>query len=378
MAGKYDDVAQAYERLRRGEDVTFLPQVIRGGKDGNGSRGRIRTGAEFIATHKPPVWLIDGVVQRSRLYACTSLTGHGKTAVWLYNGCMIHAGRLIGHLDSFPGNVLFLAGENPADLEARMIGMVKAYGLPRERLPYVLPGGFPMDDEAADWLKLEIASLGIAFSLIIGDTAASFFPGDNDNDNVQAGDYARTLRSFTTDCTGNPAVVALCHPVKNAGKGNLLPRGGGAFLNELDANLVLWSETKGEVTELSWQGKIRGPEFAPVGYRMRRVPTGMVDEKHRPEVTIIAEPMSEEATASHFKQALANEDAVLLLTRDHPDWSQMQMCRHIGWLDDGGQPEKWHVQRAQAKLREAKLIEQRRNGKHHITEKGERALRGEI
>ena len=101
---------------------------------------RILTGAEFIAGHIPPVWLIDGIVQRGRLYACTSLTGHGKTAVWLHNACMVQAGRRIGHLDTFQGNVLILAGENPADLEARMIGMANAYNIPRERLPYVLPG----------------------------------------------------------------------------------------------------------------------------------------------------------------------------------------------------------------------------------------------
>ena len=68
-------------------------------------------------------------------------------------------------------------------------------------------------------------------------------------------------------------MVALCHPVKNAHRSNLLPRGGGAFLNELDGNLTLWSES-GEVTELHWQGKIRGPDFSPLGYRLRPTPTG--------------------------------------------------------------------------------------------------------
>ena len=38
-------------------------------------------------------------------------------------------------------------------------------------------------------------------------------------------------------------------------------------------------------------------------------------------MTIIAEPMSEEAIADHTKQALANEDVVLRALRDHPDWS---------------------------------------------------------
>ena len=43
---------------------------------------RILAGTAFIATFIPPDWLIDGIVQRGRVYACTSLTGHGKTAVW--------------------------------------------------------------------------------------------------------------------------------------------------------------------------------------------------------------------------------------------------------------------------------------------------------
>ena len=206
--------------------------------------GRILTGADFIARHVPPVWLIDGIVQRSRLYACTSLTGHGKTAVWLFNACMIHAGRMIGQLDVFQGNVLFLAGENPADLEARMIGMARAFNLPLNRLPYVLPGSFPLTEEEADALKRDIAGLGVPLALIVGDTASSFFPGDDENSNVQAGTYARTLRALN-ECDGNPAIMALCHPTKGASRSNLLPRGGGAFLNELDGNLVLWSHEPG-------------------------------------------------------------------------------------------------------------------------------------
>ena len=114
------------EQKPNGEDHAPEPEPETDARsDGHGAPqpGRILTGADFIARHVPPVWLIDGIVQRSRLYACTSLTGHGKTAVWLFNACMIHAGRMIGQLDVFQGNVLILAGENPADLEARMIGM---------------------------------------------------------------------------------------------------------------------------------------------------------------------------------------------------------------------------------------------------------------
>ena len=367
----HDDDTARREKIRlayeRGEAKPAL--------ESRGAANRILTGAQFIADHVPPVWLIDGIVQRGRLYACTSLTGHGKTAIWLFNACMVHAGRPIGHLDTFQGNVLILAGENPADLEARMIGMAKAYKIPVSQLPYVLPGSFPMTAEQADALKEAIARIGVPFALIVGDTASAFFPGDDENSNVQAGEYARTLRTFTNECPGHPAVIVLSHPVKGAARGNLLPRGGGAFLNELDANLTNWSEATGEVTELHWCGKIRGPDFAPFGYRLRQVPTGLLDEKGRPEMTIIAEPMSEEAVADHSRQTTANENVVLRALRDHPEWSYAQICRDTGWLDDNDQPMKARVQRAVSTLANDKLIHRQRTGSPWtLTEKGEKVI----
>src|SRR5262245_10131572 len=125
------DARSAEDRMREagGKTYQFQPRP-----NGAAAPSRILSGADFIARHGPPVWLIDGIVQRSRLYACTSLTGHGKTAVWLFNACMIQAERMIGNREVFAGNVLFLAGENPADLEARMIGTANAFKIPHERL----------------------------------------------------------------------------------------------------------------------------------------------------------------------------------------------------------------------------------------------------
>src|SRR3954471_194770 len=109
------------------------------GYDAGNGNSRIVSGRDFVASYSPPDWLIDGIVQSGRLYACTSLTGHGKTAVWLYNACMIQAARKVAHLETEPGNVLYLAGENPEDLKARMLGMMQAFNLTLNQLPYVLP-----------------------------------------------------------------------------------------------------------------------------------------------------------------------------------------------------------------------------------------------
>ena len=67
---------------------------------------------------------------------------------------MIHAGRKIGHIDAEQGNALIIPGENPEDMKARMLGMARAEGLRTKQLPYILPGAFPMTEEAAELLIL--------------------------------------------------------------------------------------------------------------------------------------------------------------------------------------------------------------------------------
>lgn len=337
---------------------------------------RIVTGDTFIATFAPPDWLIDGIIQKGRLYACTSLTGHGKTAVWLYFACMVQAGRRAGHLDTVKGNVLYLAGENPEDLKARMLGMCQQFSLPSLQLPYVLPRTFPLNDDEADSLKHDIEALGVPLTLIIGDTAASFFPGEDENDNVASGRYARTLRSLAA-VDGNPAVTVLSHPTKHAARDNLLPRGGSAFLNELDGNLTLWSATMGEVTTLHWHGKIRGPDFSPLHFKLQTIWTGHDDAKGRPFNTIIARPMDEEEAADHNKQGLANEDVVLKAMADQPGISMAATARIIGWLDSDGEPERWKVQRALDSLARDKMVRQERaRGPWTLTDKGKKAVNG--
>ena len=63
-----------------------------------------------------------------------------------------------------------------------------------------------------------------AKAAIIVDTAAAHFEEDNDNDNVQAGNHARRLRSLC-GLPGGPCVLVLCHPTKNAQDDNLVPQG---------------------------------------------------------------------------------------------------------------------------------------------------------
>ena len=149
----------------------------------------------FLATFVMPDYLIDGIIQRGRLHALTSPTGHGKTAVALFLACMMAMGRHIGALEVVQGDVLIMGGENPDDLCVRLHAACAAYGIDPVSLPvFVMPGNFPLDGAAAEALKQRINDTGRTFSLIIGDSLAAYFPGDDENHNVQMGAYARNWR----------------------------------------------------------------------------------------------------------------------------------------------------------------------------------------
>ena len=334
----------------------------------------ILSASQFMAGFEPPEYVIDGIVQRGRLYALTSPTGHGKTAVALYGGCMVGAGRNIGGIEVAQGSVIFLAGENPDDLRCRLYAACQTYRIDPDKLPlYVLPGNFPVTSEAAETLKRQIDELGCSPVLIIADTAAAFFPGDDDNSNVQMGAYARDLRVLTT-CTGKPAVLVPAHPVKNPDKDNLLPRGGGAFLNELDGNLTLWSEAMGETASLHWQGKIRGADFSPVNFRLQQVRIeGLTDRRGRPIMSIIAVLQTDAEAEDVARRAVSEENTVLEWLRRHPGIAIKDIALNAGWVGATGVPNKAKVHRLLRTLQKEKLVAIHR-GKWKLTEVGKKEL----
>ena len=104
------------------------------------------------------------------------------------------------------------------------------------------------------------------FTLVIVDTFAAFFDGNDTNDATQGGEFMRRLRPLTK-IGGLPTVVVAAHPIKNAPEDNLIPYGSGAILNEVDGNLTLWKQPATGFVSLHWQGKLRGHRL-----RARHVP----------------------------------------------------------------------------------------------------------
>jgi hypothetical protein len=224
-------------------------------------------------------------------------------------------------------------------------------------------------------MKVEIAKqvdkLG-GVALVIIDTSAAYFEGDDENNNVQAGHYARMQRSLIKSLPGGPTILALCHPVKNATDDNLLPRGGGAYLNETDGNLT--AQNDDGVVKLHWQGKFRGPDFAPISFQLRKVTHELLkDTKGRLITTVVAGHMSDAAENEFRKVTLNSENEVLRIISEHHGISYADIALRAGWKNKAGKPSKSTAHRYVKRLKKAKLVSDGRGGLE-ITETGRKAL----
>jgi hypothetical protein len=258
-----------------------------------------------------------------------------------------------------------MAGENPDDIRMRWIAMSEEMRFDLETIGVrFLPGVFKLS-EIGPRLLAEIEETG-PVSMVIIDTSAAYFEGDNENDNVQMGNHARRLRALV-NLPGGPTVLVCCHPIKSATEDNLLPRGGGAFLNEVDGNLT--ATKSGDVVTLH-HGKLRGPEFAPVSFLLKTIKSNRVkDSKGRPVPTVIAKALTEGERKAAEAAVRSDEDALLAAIEQHPRSTYEGLCVALGWIGDRG-AQKYKVTRASKGLLADKLIRAARKGAFEITEKG--------
>jgi hypothetical protein len=315
--------------------------------------------------------LIDGLVQRRFVYSMTAPTGAGKTCVALRIAAHSALGLSLGGREVEKVRVLFFAGENPDDVRMRWVKLCEEM----ERDPagmdvFFLPGAPPIaDPQIRQRIDAEVAEHG-PLGLLIVDTSAAYFRGDDENSNAQMGSHARMLLSFV-NLPGGPTVIVTCHPTKTPNMDNLLPRGGGAFIAEVDGNFVCLKG--GAVTELHWQGKFRGPEFEPIAFKIQAGQSEKLkDSKGRKIWTVTAKPISEAERntlddASHSKQ-----NDLLALMKAQPKLSIAEQAAKLGWHTSRGEPYKSLVVRTRAALAKARLVEQVR-GQWVLTKAGLRA-----
>jgi hypothetical protein len=336
----------------------------------NQDKNLILTSAEFVDGFVAPDYLVDGIIQRRYLYSLTARTGDGKTAVLLSLAANVAQANDFGNCDTTLGRVCYFAGENPDDVRARWLLMAEVMEFDSSSIDvHFIPGTFSIP-ELFSRVQSEAKDVG-GFDLIIVDTSAAYFQGDEENSNTQLGQHARDIRDLTT-LPGGPCVIVACHPVKNPSKETLLPRGGGAFTAEVDGNLTLWSEDK-VTTELNWAGKFRGPSFEPMSFRMEpKTVDSVVDSKGRLMPSVIAIPITDEMAQQELAKAIRDEEAVLVSMLNDPSLSMAQIATELGWLSaKTSMPQKSKVEKAIKALKEERLVKKSRK-KWRLTDSGKK------
>lgn len=331
---------------------------------------RVQRADEFTADFVAPEYIIDGIVQRGRVYTLTAPTGSGKTAVMLYAATSIATGTGFCEREVEAGDVLFMAGENPDDVRARVIATMEFHGIdPQSCRLHFIAGTFSIRGDM-DRLREEAAKLPNLILVVI-DTFAAYFDGDDENSNAQALDFARLVRKIAA-FDAKPAVIMPAHPVKNATKGNLTPKGGSSLLNEVDGNLTLWND--GGILSLHWQGKFRGAEFEPLHLELQRHESSLIcDSNGRVIPTILAKPLLEMRALQIASENLTREDRVLLSIADAPALSIRDRCVACGMTLVDGRAATGPMARIFKKLAEQKLIRKFRTN-WELTKEGERAV----
>lgn len=330
----------------------------------------VQSASAFTSDFVAPEYLIEGVVQRGRLYTLTAPTGSGKTAVMLYAATAIATEMDFCGLEVEHGDVLFLAGENPDDVRARVIATMDFYGIdPSTCRLHFVAGTFSI---RADMKRLrEEAEKLQNLVLIVVDTFAAYFDGDEENSNAQTLDFARVVRNLTA-ISSKPAVIMPAHPVKNAGKQNLAPKGGSSLVNEVDGNLTLWNSEG--ILDFHWQVKHRGPDFEPIRLELVKSECGKIrDKKGRIMPTILAKPLLQTRALQIIRDTLSTEDRLLLNIEAFPAMSMADRCIEVGLINGKREPKKSSLAKMFQRLSEQKLVKRFRTN-WELTDGGKKAV----
>jgi hypothetical protein len=336
------------------------PTPYRPNGKGNGHAHSLRaenftqTCSEFLEHFIKPDYVVDDLFLRGYLYSLTAKTGSGKTAVALYIACCIAMGYPIGDREVSQGRVLYLAGENPMDVQWRLMAMAQHMGFDPADIPLDIISGTKFSlSRDFNQLVAETHELGDLMGVVV-DTTAAYFEGSEFNSNSEAQDHAESLRKLT-ELPGNPCALALSHPTKNAAPDNLLPYGGGAFLNSIDGNAT--AHISWPIVKVHWQGKWRGPEFDPIHFVLEGVThERLVTSKGKHMPTVIAKFLAPEALdAIETKNAKEVQRLIDAIAADG-GCSLMEYAIRAQILDKDGKPRKGWVDRTIRTLIEDKII----------------------
>jgi hypothetical protein len=114
---------------------------------------------------------------------------------------------------------------------------------------------------------------------------------------------------------------------------NLVPRGGGAFVNEVDGNLVCVAQGGGLV-DLHWHVKFRGPDFAPIPFKITAGQSEKLKDSDGEKIwTVTAAPVTVDTRSGG-----GNE--LIVAMQGEPGGSMVQLADAAGSAHGGGGAEQ--------------------------------------
>jgi AAA domain-containing protein len=335
----------------------------------------LQSSGEFVTNFVPPSYLIEGFLLRCYLYALTAPTGHGKTSVALYIALTVALGREVCGHEVEKCRVVYFAGENDSDIRMRWIKLCEENGVdPDEIEVFFMPTIERLSDKKFQHrLLTEVEAIG-PVGLMFVDTSAAYSEMEEENANMQILDHAKALRSFIKLLPGNPTVIVLCHPTKTPNMENLLPRGGGAFLAEIDGNLVCKLVPGTWVVDLDTHGKFRGADFEPMSFQLvSGTSDKLKDAKGRYIPTVTARPLSDFDRSEITDWNRSEQDKVLLVLLDNRGLSVADIAKKAGFVTRmGGEPQKSKTWRLLKALKGKNLVDKDRAENYSLTDKGQK------
>jgi hypothetical protein len=332
----------------------------------------IITGTQFISEYQVIDFLVEGVIEERRLYSLTAPTGTGKTAVALALAESVALGVKFGGLHTKQAGVLFLAGENPADVRVRFMAMVDRNPDLKDAPIYFIKNSFDIE---TSYEQIEfMLKVYTDIKLVIIDTLQAFFSGDDSNSNTQKIDFAKSLRRI---CDLGTALLVNAHPVKNPMKHNNEPYGGGSFVNEIDGNLALWPEEDGSI-EFYWCKKFRGM-FEPFKLELKHVEVdSAVNSRGEKLTTVVANTIDDHRERQLGRQSLGDDMLTLnTLKQFGAVKQQVEIAKRLDWNYPNGKPDGSRVRRTIKRLLKDGLITENRHGLA-INKKGKDELNNAI
>jgi len=309
----------------------------------------------FLEAFQPPPFTLRPILVRGHVTANTAHPNGGKTSVGIQLGLAVTGLCTLPGLEADCGRVLYLAGDSDTNFAVQLIAACEQHGIDAGELHdrlIVVPQRFPLAGRVDQIRQLATARGG--FALVIVDTRPAYSSAIEEDDNLQALADALALRELTR-IEGEPAVLVLCHPSKNAARDQLYPRGGSAFLGEVDTNLTLWNDDG--VIELG-ANKRRMPEFDPIRWRFEVVDIARTDARGEPVRSVVAKIVTDDQGELRSHARREDENRLLFAMLRHPGESIAAWARACGWVlqDGAGGPHKSKVIRTLERLSADRLV----------------------